>query len=191
MKAKASNRNKTPDERAARARQAEEEPPPARLRDAEDDIFDVAHNEMLRHAAPTTVHLASAGASPSRPDAGGQPRVLKMDDDEHEPPPPVEAEPSPGGLSDAEHLRVAEIQAAVDATWAKANAMQEQAVEAAVRAAVAAERRRMAPEQAKALAAQEEELKLKAEVTLRQAWDSMATEKEKAVADALLAQAAT
>ena len=73
------------------------------------------------------------------------------------------------------------MQAAVQATWAKANTLQEQAVNSAVRASVQEAREQAAREKSAALKEQEEELRAEAEKANRRLWEIAAREKEVAI----------
>ncbi|KAL1515648.1 hypothetical protein AB1Y20_002266 [Prymnesium parvum] len=177
---KARSGRKASEERAAapggHARERGEAGLPLRVRDLEDDVFDVAHNSMLRYAAQTAPHHSTTPLLEARLAISGTSRELALD---HDTPP----------VSDAMKLRQAEVQAAVDATWAKANAMQEKATEAAVRSAVRVERERISAEHAAALAKLAEDARGEVELAKRRAWEASAKEQEKAIAEALSAQA--
>lgn len=182
MKERGSSRRK--DDRAALP--SEEVPIAVRTRDLEDDVFDVAHNSMLRHAMPSLVHRTSSSSTPeSRPPVQEAPRKLMLDDDGNA----TSSAYALRALTDAEQLRISEIQAAVDATWTKANEMQGQAIDAAVRSAVHHERERLEMEHKRQLEKLAEERKLEVEQVKRHTWQCSYKDRDRAVAEALQAQA--
>ncbi|KAL3918725.1 MAG: hypothetical protein SGPRY_005903 [Prymnesium sp.] len=181
------SRSKQPDEhssrtvpsRPSRTRGSHDRGASDLVRSLDDDIFDMAHNSMLRKSMPTNAHLKIAESPEQK--LLPPPRELRLDDDIDQ-----------GKLvarSDTDQLRVAEIQDAVDATWAKANAMQKQAVEVAARTAAQEERQRLLEEHSRVLAQFEEKARYEIEKAKRQTWESSSKEKEKAIAEALEAQA--
>ena len=135
---------KQPEKQAAPASPPSSSARVTRLRDLEEDVFDVAHNNLLRTAAelPITgrrqmVHSADWDASNSPTKEVGKGAnastalVCKSDSAD-----------DPGRT---------QVQTAVQATWEKANALQEQAVNSAVRAAVREARDQAARELSAAL----------------------------------------
>lgn len=148
---------------------------------ADEDVFDVAHNNLMRSAAelPITsrrqivnaVDWEESKQSPSRTAAGGATSTaLVRNDDE------------------ANSIRT-KVQDAVQATWDKANALQEIAIKDAVSSALREARELAAREKSAALKAQDDELRLEAEKANRRLWEIAAREKEVAVAKALEDQA--
>ena len=169
---------KQPEKQAAPASPPSSSARVTRLRDLEEDVFDVAHNNLLRTAAelPITgrrqiVHSADwdASSSPTREVGKGANAstalVLKSESGD---------EPSR-----------TQVQSAVQATWEKANALQEQAVNSAVRAAVREAHDQADRELSAALKTQEEELRAEAEQANRRLWEIAAREKEAAIAKAI------
>lgn len=84
----------------------------------------------------------------------------------------------------------ATVQAAVQATWVKANSLQDQAIANGVRSALHDAKEEAARDKAAALKAQEEELRTEAEKANRRLWEIAAREKEAAIAKALEDQGA-
>lgn len=173
----------------------------ARVRDAEEDIFDVAHNNLLRTATeqvPSTGRrqmLASAdwaGASvqpaPSKPTIVPDRFDFRAEPSGSKDAPPTKFAMTVGGNVDDEIIQNAHMQAAVQATWAKANALQDQAVSAATRAAVAEARRDAEREKKDALQALDQELRNETEKTVRRLWELAAKEREQAVEKAIINQ---
>ena len=155
----------------------------ARLRDAEDDVFDVAHNSMIRSAASERNALVAS---------------LHLDDMGPHSYPQIGHGSSSGGEttlaltlsgSGAKEDQPQSVKDAVQAVWEKANALQETAVAAAKRAAFEDARKELAQEHELALQRQAVELNAKAEEANRRIWVMAASEKESAVAAALAHQA--
>jgi len=145
-----------------------------RLRDLEDDVFDVAHNNLLRTAAEqpaSTRQQSEANGGGTKPAGTQAPTTIVLHSldggDDHK-----------QGVRDA-----------VQATWAKANELQEQAVSGAVRAATKDFREQAARDQSAALKAQEEQLRGEAEQANRRLWEMARREQEVAVRKALENQA--
>lgn len=82
------------------------------------------------------------------------------------------------------------VRSAVQATWAKANALQEQAIRAAVRAATMEVREQAQHEHSVALKKLEEDMQVEAEKANRRLWEIAAREKEVAIRKAIEDQAA-
>jgi len=138
--------------------------PPSRVRDLEEDVFDVAHNSLLRTAAELP-------RKPTQP-------VWEDEDDT-----PVRALTMGGGALQA-HTEDS-VRAAVQATWEKANELQEQAVTGAARSAVRQAREQCAKQQAEALYEQEIKLKHEAEEATKRLWVMAARERDAAIQKAL------
>eukprot|EP00322_Chrysochromulina_rotalis_P018886 CAMPEP_0115856996 /NCGR_PEP_ID=MMETSP0287-20121206/15344_1 /TAXON_ID=412157 /ORGANISM="Chrysochromulina rotalis, Strain UIO044" /LENGTH=380 /DNA_ID=CAMNT_0003311195 /DNA_START=8 /DNA_END=1150 /DNA_ORIENTATION=- len=166
----------------------------ARARDAEDDVFDVAHNSMLRTAAELPMTGRRLAVASADWDCGSTPAI------EHKgflasPSQPSGESQEPGKFamsvtsSDDRELQAAEMQAAVEATWAKANALQDQAIAGATRAAIAEARKAFEVEKADTIKRVEEELRLEAEKANERLWRVAAKEREAAVKAALADQA--
>lgn len=134
--------------------------PSSRVRDLEEDVFDVAHNSLLRSAA----ELPRKPAPVWEDEDDAPPRALTM----------------VGGASPGDNVR-----AAVEATWEKANELQEQAVTGATRSAVRQAKEQSAKEHAEALREQELQLKHQAEEATKRLWVMASRERDVAVQKAL------
>lgn len=156
------------------AKQAAAGPAPARvtrLRDLEDDVFDVAHNSLLRHSAELPVAsrrqvVDAADFVMETPKNAGSTVLVRTEDNETA-------------------VNKQDLQTAVQATWDKANAMQDQAISNAVRSALRLAHDEAAREQVKALKEQEVKLRAEAEKANRRLWEIAAREKETAIAKAI------
>lgn len=162
-----------------------------RVADWDDDVFDVADNNLLRQSEV------------SKPGVGSQQErlhAIEWDEGQHT----LQTKTSTLIVQTTTTLATSsanddvvgghdistDVQAAVQATWTKANALQAQAIAAAVRVAVheateTAERGRAA-----ALQEQEALLQQEAEKATRRLWEMAAREREVAVQQALDQQAA-
>ena len=166
----------------------------ARPRDAEEDVFDVAHNSMLRTAAElpmTGRRHAVATADWDGCSYGVAALALQATGGAGETATTAEfAMTVTGSSADEEHLRNSIVQSAIEATWAKANALQDQAIAGATRAAFTEARRAFEIEKAEATRRLEEELRLEAEKANERLWKVAAHEREAAVRAALADQGA-
>ena len=151
----------------------------ARPRDAEEDVFDVAHNSLLRTATelPLTGRRQAVATADWNVSGSSSPGSRA-----------VESEFSLTIVESSEDK--ASVQAAVEATWAKANAIQDQAISGATRAALAEARSMFEVEKAEAVKRREEQLRLEAEKATERLWKVAAHEREQAVKAALADQAA-
>lgn len=171
----------------------------ARVRDAEEDVFDVAQNSMFRTAVelPTAAHRRTAASSTTweddetPPAPGRSLQRLQISGGETASKGSTLASSPSCGTSAAEERDAvaAQIRDAVQATWAKANAIQEQAVAAAMRTAREDIRKELQADHAHAMKQQEESLKLEAENANRRLWEMAARERDTAVKAALADQA--
>ena len=161
---------------------ATKKPPVTRLRDLEEDVFDVAHNNLLRTATelPITGRRLMVNATDweAKPEEAGQSaegtKVLMCADT----------------TADTNGEQLTQVQAAVQATWAKANALQEQAVSSAVKAAVREAKADAAREKEVELRTQEEELRADFEKANRRLWEIAARDQEVAIQKAIADEAA-
>lgn len=161
------------------------EPPPgkptqatrARARDLDDDIFDVAHNALLR----TKVVEQHNGHSSGR-------AAVRAEWDDGLPSKNVVTPESMEKAGRAETER-AEVQQAVDTTWAKSAELQEQAV-AAARVTTGREmRERHERELREKLQEQETRLRYEADEALKKIWETANREQDRAVQEALVGAA--
>lgn len=156
------------------------EPPPAkaapaaRARDLDDDVFDVAHNALLR----TKVVDQHSGHSSGR-------AAVRAEWDDGLPSKSIVTPEAMEKAGRAETER-AEVQAAVDAAWAKSAELQEQAV-AAARSTTSRElRERHERELREKLQEQETRLRHEAEEALKKIWETANRERDRAVEEALV-----
>lgn len=146
----------------------------SRARDLEEDIFDVAHNTMLRCKVVDhhSGHTSSRAAAREEWDEGiGERSVV----------------PTPESMDKEAKTETEreEVRKAVDATWASAQKMQEQAVATASSTSVRVARDQYETELKLSLHEQEARLRAEAEEAISKIWETAEREKVKAVEDAL------
>ena len=160
---------------AARAAATEQvRPAPARARDLEDDVFDVAHNTMLRSKVVDqySAHTSSRAALREEWDEGVGERGIA--------PTPESMDKEAKSETEREEVRKA-----VDAAWVKAQKVQEQAVAAAANTSVRVARDQYEAEKHLLLQEQEARLRAEAEEAISKIWETAEKEKARAVEDAL------
>ena len=147
-------------------------PAVGRARDLEEDIFDVAHNTMLRSKVVdhSSGHTSSRAALHREWDGGFGGIVPTPESMDKEAKSETERE---------------EVRNAVDATWASAQKMQTLAVATASSASVRLARDQYEAEMKLTLQEQEARLRAEAEEAIGQIWDTANREKVRAVDDAL------
>ena len=146
----------------------------SRARDLEEDIFDVAHNTMLRCKVVDhhSGHTSSRAAAREEWDEGiGERSVV----------------PTPESMDKEAKTETEreEVRKAVDATWASAQKMQEQAVATASSTSVRVAMDQYETELKLSLHEQEARLRAEAEEAISKIWETAEREKVKAVEDAL------
>ncbi len=158
-------------------------PPSPRLRDHDDDIFDVAHNSMLRQAAemPLSRRQLRGGL-----DWESAPTPLALTGPDQKQPPDHQQQRTCTS-HDAELNHAAQVSQAVQQTWARANTLQEKAIDSAVRQAVDKERAEFDALKLSALKDQEQIMRIDAEKAVRRAWENAHVERKQAVAAAVKA----
>lgn len=158
--------------------------PATRLRDLEEDVFDVAHNNLLRTAAEL-------------PLSSRRQMVNSTDWDKNNPPrDPLSPSRGAGSAStamvcvsdDVDDTVRARMQSVVQDTWEKANKMQEHAVQSGVKTALREAQEKAEAEKIEALKTQEAYLRSEAEKANRRLWEMAAREKESAIAKAIQEQ---
>ena len=173
----------------------------SRFGDFEDDVFDVAHNTLLRSSAEqqSAVRKAKSNLPVTldwEDDDGPKVKAITMKSHHGAASASKSIMPStalvvtPEDATDEDHLTAASIRAAVDKTWAKANALQDQAVAAAVKAAIKDLEENAKKDKEKALAELEAKLHEDAEQATRRLWEIAHREQAAAIAKALEEQAA-
>jgi len=152
--------------------------PTTRLRDLEEDVFDVAHNNLLRTAADLPV-------------TSRRQMVNSTDWDQSSPSP---SSPSRGASSSTAMVCASDdvdpdvrtkMQSVVQDTWEKANKMQEQAIQAAVRTALREAHEKAAVDKQAALKSLEDQLRAEAEKANRRLWEIAARERDAAIVVAI------
>lgn len=167
--------------------------PAPRIADWDEDVFDVADNNLLRQSDLS-----------NKRGGLGKPQNANIDwDDGTRLQAKLQAKSctsvvtatnslaiTASAHSDDDHGTASHVQAAIAATWVKANALQDQAIATAVRAAVKEATEAAERERAAALRDQELLLQQEAEKATRRLWETAAREREVAIQQALQEQAA-
>ena len=158
--------------KAAAAEQSR--PANSRARDLEEDIFDVAHNTMLRSKVVDhySGNTSSRAALRQEWDGGVGERGIV--------PTPESMDKEAKSETEREEVR-----RAVDATWVSAQKMQEQAAATASSTSVRVARDQHEAEMKLSLQEQETRLRTEAEEAICKVWETAEREKVKAVEDAL------
>tara|TARA_B110001452_G_scaffold89969_1_gene73875 strand:+ start:406 stop:996 length:591 start_codon:yes stop_codon:yes gene_type:complete len=158
------------------------EPPPAkttpstRARDLDDDVFDVAHNALLR-----VTRQEHSGHSSGR-------AAVRAEWDDGLPSKTIVTPEAMEKAGRSENER-AEVQAAVNETWAKSQELQDQAVAAARSTTGREMRERHERELREKLQEQETRLRHEAEEALKKIWETANRERDRAVEEALVSDA--